>query len=396
MPKFSIDYIDSSSFFVKCDYSNKVILNAVTDTLFIYDKKKNSYVLNACDTYQIKGKTHIIKLRDDLYFSDGVKVTAKDYIEVIEKYKNLFDINIANIYSKDNMLIITLKNNDQSLKNKLSVYLFAPNKNKTSGRYYISNVLKDRIELLPNKYYRNKAINKLEFIKLDNLEDNIDNFSKKKIDITNNTFIKLGNKNKQLEKSGIIFSLEISTKFSKHTRKKIVRSINKNNLIKALGNSYYIKNDFFFSKETKYKYKKINNKKRLKLSLSYNNFYPNKEIALLIKQELENNNFEIQLIESTYDDFKKISIYDIKLTLNYFEYIDDSYYYRSKYFRYVMKRSILYKILLSNNNMLYLANKLFQRKYLKEPIMSFYSEYKTTKATKNFSFLECNYNKIED
>ena len=61
-----------------------------------------------------------------------------------------------------------------------------------------------------------------------------------------------------------------------------------------------------------------------------------------------------------------------------------------------MKQSILYKILLSNNNMLYLINKLFQRKYLKEPIMSFYSEYKTTKATKNFSFLECNYNKIED
>ena len=43
MIKFSIDYFDETLFFKKLDYSNKLILNAVSDPLFIYDSKSNKY-----------------------------------------------------------------------------------------------------------------------------------------------------------------------------------------------------------------------------------------------------------------------------------------------------------------------------------------------------------------
>ena len=43
MIKFSIDYIDNNSFYKNLDYSNKIILNAIADPLFVYDKKTNKY-----------------------------------------------------------------------------------------------------------------------------------------------------------------------------------------------------------------------------------------------------------------------------------------------------------------------------------------------------------------
>lgn len=396
MIKFSIDYYDKNSFFKQFDYSNKIILNAITDPLFIYDKKENKYIPNACIDYKIEGNTYIFTLKDNLYFYDGNKVTSQDYVDVLIDNKGLLELNIISIKSKDNKVIIDLKEKDDTLIKKLSIYLSAPHKNKTSGRYYIDKISSEQIELLPNKFYRNKVKEKLEFIKLETIEENLDYFNKKKLDITNNTFIKLNNINKQLEKSAIIFSIEISSKYSKNIRERIVKSINKNNLVSSLGKSYYIKNDFFFGEETKYKYKNKKNKEHLKLKLSYNKFYPNKEIAELIKKELEKNNFEIDLIENTYDDFKLLSSYDLKLTLNYFEYLDDFYFYNSKYFKYIMKDNLLYRHLLSRKHMKRIINKMFQNKYLKEPLISFYSSYKTTKQTKDFSYLECDYQKIKD
>lgn len=257
--------------------------------------------------------------------------------------------------------------------------------NKWKSFNYCRNVIKGYIKRW-NKYRRIYW----------SVEENKKKFNAKKIDITNNTFIKLNNKNKKREKSAIIFSLEISSKYNKKLREIIVKSINKNNIISSLGDSYFIKNDFFFNKDTNYKYKKIVNKDKIKLKLAYNKFYPNKEIALLIKDELEKNNFIIELVENSYDDFKQLTSYDIKLTLNYFEYIDDLYFYNSKYFKYIMKSNWLYNKLLTKGSMKKQINKMFHNKYLKEPLISFYSDYQTTSSTKEFSYLECNYNKIKD
>lgn len=400
MIKFSIDYYDKNSFFKTLDYSNKIILSSTSDTLFIYNLKENKYVFNACKKVSIYGKKNIIELRDDLYFYDGKRVTSEDYYNAILKYKELlpsFSNNIDSISFSTNKLIINLKHNDKLLLNKLSFYLFSPNRNNvTSGRYYLSDINDESIILKNNKYYRNKSNKELKFIKCEDYNIEKELFSKKIVDIDNNTFFELSNLNMNNEKSGIIISLEISTKISLKERKDIVRNINKTNISNKLGNSYFVKDDFFFNNI--FKYKKRNTKKNGNgkiLKLLYNEFYPNFQIASFIKEELEKNNYNVVLINSTYQNFKNDFDFDLKLTLNYFEYIDDLYFYGSKYFMFVMKNNLLYKFLVNHNLFLKLINKMFKNKYIKEPILSFYSNYRVNDITHDFSYLECNYDKLK-
>ena len=158
-------------------------------------------------------------------------------------------------------------------------------------------------------------------------------FSKRITDINNNTFLKLNNTNFKNEKSGIIFSIEVSTKFSINERNHIINSIDKNQIINQLGNSYFVKNDFFFDEISKYKYHNVKKlKKKKELRFFYNKYYPNYEISLLIKKELEKKNYDVKLFEIDYNDFKKLTDFDLKLVLNYFEYIDNLYFYNSNYF----------------------------------------------------------------
>ena len=400
MIKFSIDYYDKNSFFKTLDYSNKIILSSTSDTLFIYNLKENKYVFNTCKEVSIYGKKYIIELRDDLYFYDGKRVTSEDYYNAILKYKELlpsFSNNIDSISFSTNKLIINLKHNDKLLLNKLSFYLFSPNRNNvTSGRYYLSDINDEFIILKNNKYYRNKSNKELKFIKCEDYNIEKELFSEKIVDIDNNTFFELSNLNMNNEKSGIIISLEISTKISLKERKDIVRNINKTNISNKLGNSYFVKDDFFFNNIFKYKkrnVKKNGNGKILKLL--YNEFYPNFQIASFIKEELEKSNYNIVLINSTYQNFKNDFDFDLKLTLNYFEYIDDLYFYGSKYFMFVMKNNLLYKFLVNHNLFLKLINKMFKNKYIKEPILSFYSNYRVNDTTHDFSYLECNYDKLK-
>lgn len=400
MIKFSIDYYDKNSFFKTLDYSNKIILSSTSDTLFIYNLKENKYVFNACKKVSIYGKKYIIELRDDLYFYDGKRVTSEDYYNAILKYKELlpsFSNNIDSISFSTNKLIINLKHNDKLLLNKLSFYLFSPNRNNvTSGRYYLSDINDESIILKNNKYYRNKSNKELKFIKCEDYNIEKELFSEKIVDIDNNTFFELSNLNMNNEKSGIIISLEISTKISLKERKDIVRNINKTNISNKLGNSYFVKDDFFFNNIFKYKKRNTNKNGNGKiLKLLYNEFYPNFQIASFIKEELEKNNYNVVLINSTYQNFKNDFDFDLKLTLNYFEYIDDLYFYGSKYFMFVMKNNLLYKFLVNHNLFLKLINKMFKNKYIKEPILSFYSNYRVNDITHDFSYLECNYDKLK-
>lgn len=400
MVKFSIDYINSSSFFKKLDYSNKIILSSTSDTLFVYNEENNSFSLNACDSFKIFGNKYIFYLRKDLYYYDGTKVTAKDYANVILEQKQLVPEifkNILSISSIDNTLSITLKKRDKNFINKLSFYLLSPHSKKTCGRYYISKISNKSVVLLPNEFYRNRATDKLEFVLCENLKKDKFYFDNNITDINNNTFLKLADTNLIKEKSGIIFSVEVSTKYSISERKHIINSIDKNQIANQLGNSYFVKNDFFFDEISKYKYrnmKKLKNKKKLKLF--YNKYYPNYEISLFIKKELEKNDYDVELIEMDYDNFKKLSNFDLKLVLNYFEYIDNLYFYNSNYFKYIMQGNRKYNFLLNNNIFLNTINFMFKRKWIKEPLISFYSCYDSNEYTEHFSYLECNYNKIRN
>ena len=400
MVKFSIDYINSASFFKKLDYSNKIILSSTADTLFIYDREKNKYILNACESFKVYNNKYLFNLRKDIYYYDGTRVTAHDYVKAIIEQQQLipeFFINVLSINSTDTTIFIVLKKKDKKFINKLSFYLFSPHSKKTCGRYYISEISNKKIVLLPNEFYRDRAVDKLEFILCENIiEDNM-YFSKRITDINNNTFLKLNNTNFKNEKSGIIFSIEVSTKFSINERNHIINSIDKNQINNQLGNSYFVKNDFFFDEISKYKYHNVKKlKKKKELRFFYNKYYPNYEISLLIKKELEKKNYDVKLFEIDYNDFKKLTDFDLKLVLNYFEYIDNLYFYNSNYFKYVMNKNHKYNFLLNKKILLKTINFLFKKKWIKEPLISFYSSYNSNEYTKYFSYLECNYNKIKD
>lgn len=398
MIKFSIDYFDETLFFKKLDYSNKLILNAVSDPLFIYDSKSNKYKCNACKKYLIKGKKMIIYLRNDLFFYDGKKVTAKDYIDAIKE--NLSKINsmknnIKSVICENEKIEIQMKYQDKNILSKLSCYFFSPHLTSTSGRYFIYKITDKDILLKPNVYYRNKAKNDLKYIKLKTYQEDQKAFERKIVDISNNTFFNLNSNNKNNEKSGIIISLELSTKIKIEDRELIVKSINKNNLISKLGNAYYLKNDFSFENYSNYKFKRKINYHKKTIVLMYNDFYPNYEITKSIKSELESNNYQVILKEETYENLKIQTQYDIKLTLNYFEYISDFYFYESKYFTYIMKENLFYKYLVKKQINCSLVNKLFKKQYIKEPLISFYSNFHTNDMTNEFSYLDCDYNKLK-
>lgn len=133
MVKFSIDYINSASFFKKLDYSNKIILSSTADTLFIYDREKNKYILNACESFKVYNNKYLFNLRKDIYYYDGTRVTAHDYVKAIIEQQQLipeFFINVLSINSTDTTIFIVLKKKDKKFINKLSFYLFSPHSKK--------------------------------------------------------------------------------------------------------------------------------------------------------------------------------------------------------------------------------------------------------------------------
>ena len=126
MVKFSIDYINSASFFKKLDYSNKIILSSTADTLFIYDREKNKYILNACESFKVYNNKYLFNLRKDIYYYDGTRVTAHDYVKAIIEQQQLipeFFINVLSINSTDTTIFIVLKKKDKKFINKLSYFL---------------------------------------------------------------------------------------------------------------------------------------------------------------------------------------------------------------------------------------------------------------------------------
>lgn len=91
MITFSIDTMPMSKCVIDSnDYSSKIIYSSVCDTLFKYSLEKNLIVKNACEHYEYSKnkKKLIIKIRDDLYFNNGIKVTSNDYYKTFRKILN--------------------------------------------------------------------------------------------------------------------------------------------------------------------------------------------------------------------------------------------------------------------------------------------------------------------
>ena len=207
MITFSIDTMPMSEYIVDSnDYSSKIVYSAVCDTLFKYNLEKNLIIKNACDNYEYSKnkKELIIKIRNDLYFNNGVKVTANDYYKTFSKIlnsKNHIGMIFGRFFTKIEIvdqytLKLTNKTKNDRSYEILSIYSTGCLNDKcSSGPYFIKDRRKNYIILERNKFYRKKVQNneatQIKFIITDGLNDY--KLFNNKVQITNNTITDINN-----------------------------------------------------------------------------------------------------------------------------------------------------------------------------------------------------------
>ena len=420
MITFSIDAFPLSNNILESnDYSSKIIFSAICDTLFKYNSSKKEIEKNACDcyTYTSDRKKLIIKIRDDLYFSNGDKVTAMDYYNTFKKILSSnthIGIIFRNFFSSVNLLdemtlqlINKIKNTD-SYK-ILSIYSTACVKDKyTSGPYYIVESKDNYILLERNKFYRkkmrDKSANKLKFILTDGLKD-YNLFINNKIQITNNTLCDVNKIDKYIFLN-LVFSLKLMNRKFKRLRNDICNIIDRNKILQLLRYKHNANYSFIVDDNcSKYIKKqcgqsgkmigKLNNKKSL--TLGYNNFYPNKEIALEIKRQLEEAGFKINLVENKFN-IKNTS--DLNIVLNHLEYISPDAIINGSYFSLILQKSFIYKTIFKlynrthNDYWLYIINKKLLKLNFKVPLLKMNSYYLKKDIYKYFNYIDLNFEEL--
>ena len=425
MITFSIDTFPLSNNILESnDYSSKIIFSAVCDTLFKYNLSKKEIEKNACDYYAYTNdkKNLIIKIRDDLYFYNGNKVTAIDYCNTFEEilsstthigiiFRNFF----SNVKLIDKMTFqLTNKSKNIESYKILSIYsTTCVKKNYTSGPYYIKELKNNYILLERNKFYRkkmhNKSSSKLKFILTDGIND-YKLFINNTVQITNNTLCdvnKIDKYNYIKEENYIYLNLAFSPKLMnrkfKRLRDNICNTIDRVKILNLLKYKHDANYSFIVNNNSKSMLKKKNFKSKLKsnnkevLTLGYNDFYPNKEIALEIKRQLEEVGFTIHLIENTFN-IKNTS--DINIVLNHLEYISPDSMINGSYFSLLLQKSFIYKPILKfynkthNADLLYIINKKISKLNFKIPILKMNSYYLKKDGYKHFNYIELNFEEL--
>lgn len=421
MITFSIDTMPMSKCVIDSnDYSSKIIYSSVCDTLFKYNLEKNLIVKNACEHYEYSKnkKILIIKIRDDLYFNNGIKVTSNNYYKTFRKilnskthigmiFKRFFTkIEIIDQYT----LKLTNKTKNDRSYEILSIYSTGCLDEKySSGAYFIKEIGKNYISLERNKFYRKKVKNKeaeqIKFVITDGLNDY--KLFNNKIQITNNTIADVNNIDKYnyfTEKNyiylSILFSNNYMDKKYKRIRKIIFDSINCVKISNKLNSKYKKYQSFIINdnnlKEHKMK-KNINKKNKISLSIGYNNFYPNKIIAEEIKEQLEESGFNIKLVEN---NFSTLNNCDLNIVLNYIEYISESALINGTFLALILEKNFIYNFLLKMYNMkhkkylLKIINKKLLRLKYKIPILQMQGYYLKDEKYNNFNYIELNFDEL--
>jgi MarR-like DNA-binding transcriptional regulator SgrR of sgrS sRNA len=342
------------------DYSGVLVYSAISDPLFKYDGTK--IIPNACYKWKISlnGKKYTFLLRDDLYAADGSKIAATDYKVVIDsildghdRQKYLIN-NIAEIAAVDNILTIRLEKPDRQFYKVLSKINFSP----VSGLYSLKKCAHNTILLTPNKHHRlySCRLQNLEFILVSDQNEDIRTFKCGDTDFTCNThfhhkYLNGCSENLHFYQNFIICSLafinpELLLPKYLSIRRLIKSSVNKYEISQALKNIIIPTDNYFIQNSPMYKDKcspniSIMAKLSKILTLGYDNFYPNKFIAQIIKRQLDKIGIKVKLVTDDYYNPKHN--YDIKIMLSYPDYIDDIAFYKSQYTKTLAKISKSYK-----------------------------------------------------
>lgn len=432
MIRFSIDCMPLSKNIEDWDdYNSQIVYAAVADPLFRYNPSSCNYENFACQSCRYISKTKIeIILRKDLYFYNGEIVTAYDYKCSLLKQKSInpYKYNfIRKVKSKKNKLILYLRRRNIFLRELLSRISITPQKNGlTSGPYYITCISDGKIMCSRNMYYRKRLFcNENDKIKFSVIKDPIKNiiaFSSQKTDITCNTIFPI-NMFKQYQNfiniypSYIVASvLFCSGRFIKNKifREYVNHAINKEKLVKRLNNLAYIADDYLVSTysgkhaaTSQIENMPINYQlcKDLKqIVLGYDGFYPNSIICECLAESIRNLGIDVKLCE---DKFESPSFQcDIKLVLNYPEYINDASFYLSSFFNKIMLKSPKY--CLEYNRMCKMIetekcnvadgidklSNMVREELLIVPLLKMNSIYLCTKKIERFNFVQLNFDDL--
>lgn len=424
MITFSIDAMPLTKKIIDSnDYTSKIIYSAVCDTLFKYDIHKKAIVKNACNKYIYTNfnKYLVITLRDDLFYSNGIKITSKDYFEhfkLLLILKNHIGIIFQRFFDKVEIIdeyTIKLRNKIRNNRSYeiLSIYTTGCLcENVFSGPYYISKINDDSIYLKRNNYYRKKINNieadELRFILTDGVND-YKLFNKNIIQISNNTMAytnMIKNEKYIREDNNIYLNISFSPKLmcddENNIKNILAKIIDKSTISKILDNAYEPCNTFIADGNQKFKISKVKNKcKKYKFkkiyTLGFNDFYPNYIIAMELKKQLNNIGIKIKLKKNKFNINNEN---DLNIVLNHIEYISVSALINGSFLYVILNAFSMYKILLIIYNithkkfLLEILNKKLIKLNYKIPVLKMCGYYLKNEKFNNFNYIELNYDEL--
>ena len=420
MITFSIDTMPMTKRILESnDYSSKIVYSSVCDSLFKYSLSLKNIIKNACEFYEYRknNKELIIKIRDDLYFNNGIKVTARDYYKTFSKILNS-NTHIGIIFKRFFIKVeivdeytIKLINKNKNAKSYeiLSIYSTGCLDEKTSsGAYYIKEQKANYIILERNKYYRKKVKNKeaeqIKFMITDGLNDY--KLFPHKVQITNNTIADVNNiakynyiKEKNYIYLSILFSNKYMAKKYNKMRQIIFDAINSEKISTRLYSKYQGYQSFILddNNQKEQHLKKKHNKNKMLLSIGYNNFYPNNIIAEEIKKQLMAKGFMIELIENK---FSIKNDCDLNIVLNYAEYISEAALINGTFLTVFLARNWGYNFILKLYNryhkkyLLKIINKKLLKMKYKIPLLQMQGYYLKDSKYSNFNYIELNFDEL--
>ena len=361
--------------------SNNIDTQYISKLIFdpLLDITKDFRVENCLtkEVSKLNSKTYIIKLKDDIYFHDGLKFTAQDVIFTIENLKNN---NINSIYKEnvkdietiqkidDYTIKIILENEIEFFEYKLCIPILCENsyeedtlESKTilpngTGKYKVENIDDELIKIVASDSNKKSNLKEINIILEKDTKDLYSDYINEKLDyfITNNI---------EYEKYLGIFGYNVtyvpgrkyeylalnnnnSILADKEVRKALGFAIDRNSInYNIYSNKYFVSNfplgygsylyndnktDNFNTNQAKtiliedgWQYKNnswIKNGKVLKLNLitSRENEERSK-VAQIIKEQLENIGIKVNVIEVdkySYERYLKNKNYDMLLTGN--------------------------------------------------------------------------------
>lgn len=328
-----------------CDYSGEQIFTKIALPLFSEKNSKLSH--NACIHYESSnnGKKWHFRLRNDLYWQTGELVIADDYCRAIKsicrdksnRFRTLFlDIVGAKAYSEAESENIGIYSSgifeltiELKYKNNFILWFFTlintsplhrENPLLAAGPYFVHFVDETHYHLKINPYYKLDSISKAHpsiiYKKIVN-DSYADSFHRKEIDVTCDTGLDLNHYINQKEhpyfqQNDIHLIMLLSPgkcflELPDNVKTILIHTINKKLIsekfcgtLKSI-NSYL---DIYKLEAESIENKSIASlKNSFQLTISYEDFYPNRIIIDLITKQLIPFNIEIKAIEDKYGEW---------------------------------------------------------------------------------------------